>query len=134
LVQNIFIFQHPLSIKLKLSKPQSLILFSLGQFYQSINQILNDKPLKLRTSKIAFIELLLDSGIVSKQERALYKNIESLEKKNLIEYKNRRIRFTEQGLKELKKINSHYHKYNNLKNYFQEEIKPKRSLQTTIGH
>jgi len=117
---------------LKLSKPQSLILFSLGQFYQSINQVLNDKPLKLSTSKIAFIELLLDSGMVSKQERALYKNIEGLEKKKLVEYHNRRIRFTEEGLKELRKINQDYKKFNDLKKYFHEEIRPKRGLQTTI--
>jgi len=95
---------------------------------------LNDKPLRLRTSKIAFIELLLDSGIVSKQERALYKNIESLEKKNLIEYRNRRIRFTEEGLKALRKVNHDFKRFENLKTYFQEEVKPKRGLQTTINH
>ena len=68
---------------MKLTKIQRLILYSLGQFYESINQRLNGKPLRLRTSKIAFIELLLQSKIISNQERALYKNLENLQKKKL---------------------------------------------------
>ena len=58
---------------MKLTKTQRLILYSLGQFYRRLNQPLQEKPVKVRTSKIAFIELLLSSEIISKQERALYK-------------------------------------------------------------
>jgi hypothetical protein len=119
---------------MKLTKPQRLILFSLGQFYQSINQSFTEKPLRLRTSKIAFIELLMDSKIISKQERALYKNLESLEKKKLIEYVNRKIKFTELGLKELKKVNREIKKFVDIETYFSEVKKPNRKLQTTIDH
>ena len=119
---------------MKLTKPQRLILFSLGKFYQSIDQALTEKPLKLRTSKIAFIELLMDSKIISKQERALYKNLESLENKKLIEYVNRRIKFTELGLKELKKVNHEIKKFVDIETYFSDVKKPNRKLQTTINH
>lgn len=117
---------------MKLTKAQSLILYSLGCFYQSVNQNLTAKHLKLRVSKIAFIELLLDSKIISKQERALYKNLETLQRKELIGYKNRKIKFTDEGLKQYKKIEREISKFNNLSTYFNEGSKPKRKLQTIL--
>lgn len=115
-----------------LSKTPKLILYSLGQFYHALNQPLVEKPLKLSTSKIAFIELLLRSGIITKQERALYKNLETLENQKLITYENRMIKFTESGLKELQKIEKEIHQFISLEEYFQKTEKPKRKLQTII--
>lgn len=118
---------------MKLTKPQKLILYSLGQFYNSINQPWIETPLQLQTSKITFIELLLDSKIVAKQERALYRNLEALEKKKLIAYDNRMIKFTDGGLKELKKIDAEIKQFTSIEKYFStEKIKIKRSLQTVI--
>jgi len=116
---------------MKLTKPQRLILFALGHFYTSLNQPLVEKPVQVRTSKIAFIEHLLKARIVSKQERALYKNLEALENKKLISYENRMIVFTELGLRELEKINAEIGQFISLEKYFQQE-KPKGKLQTTI--
>src|SRR3989344_8004448 len=90
--------------KMKLTKAQRLILFALGQFYTALNQPLVQKLVQVRTSKIAFIEHLLRAKLISKQERALYKNLETLENKKLNLYENRMIMFTEFGLKELEKI------------------------------
>jgi hypothetical protein len=118
---------------MRLTKSKRLILYSLGQFYQSINQPLISKPLKLRTSKIAFIELLLESKLISKQKRALYKNIESLEKKKLIDYEKRMIKFTELGLLELEIIKKETKQFNDVENYFKTSQKPRRKLQTTIN-
>lgn len=118
---------------IKITKTQRLILYSLGQFYKSLNQPLSEKHLKLRTSKIAFIELLLSSRIMGKQERALYKNLETLEDKKLIEYHNRKIKLTEKGVKIIDKINKEVKQFNNVKEYFKEVKKPKRKLQTTIS-
>lgn len=117
---------------MKTVKTQRLILYSLGQFYHSINQPLIEKPVKLRTSKITFIELLLESKIITKQERALYKNLETLEKKKLIEYEHHLIKFTEKGLKELEKINKELKQFSNMEKYFLE-AKSKRKLQTVIN-
>ena len=114
-----------------LAKPQRLILFALGQFYASLNQPLVEKPVQMRTSKIAFIEHLLQSKIISQQERALYKNLETLEQKKLITYENKMIIFTEVGLKELEKINREIRQFFSLENYF-KDAKPKRRLQTVI--
>ena len=116
---------------MKLAKPQRLILFALGQFYASLNQPLVEKPVQMRTSKIAFIEHLLQSKIISKKERALYQNMETLENKKLISYENKMIGFTESGLKELEKINTEIQQFVFLEQYFQQE-KPKRKLQTVI--
>lgn len=117
---------------MKLTRTERLILFSLGQFYHSINQPLTEKPLKLRTSKIAFIELLLSSEVITKQERALYKNLEALEKKKLIEYEKRMIKFTELGLRLLQKINKEIKQFTDVENYFEQPQKPRRKLQTVI--
>ncbi len=114
-----------------LTKTQRLILYALGQFYHSLNQPLVEKPVQVRTSKIAFIEHLLQSKIISKKERALYKNLETLENKKLILYENKMITFTEFGLKELEKISKEVQRFVSLEQYFQQE-KPKRKLQTVI--
>jgi hypothetical protein len=118
---------------MKLTKNQSLIIYSLRQFYESINQPLEQKPVTLRTSKIAFIELLLESQTMSKQKRAVYKNLETLEKKKLIAYDYRMIRFTEKGLKESEKINKEISQYTDIQKHFQGK-KPKRKLQTVIDN
>lgn len=118
---------------IKITKTQRLILYSLGQFYQSLNQPLSEKHLRLRTSKITFIELLLSSGIVGKQERALYKNLETLEDKKLIEYFDRKVKLTEKGIKIMDKINKEVKQFTDVKEYFKNVKKPKRKLQTTIS-
>lgn len=116
---------------MKLTGTQRLILYALGQFYHSLNQPLIEKPVQVRTSKIAFIEHLLQSKIISKQERALYKNLETLENNKLITYENKMIIFTELGLQELEKINQEIQRFVSLEQYFQQE-RPKRKLQSTI--
>lgn len=116
---------------MKLTTTQKLILHSLGQFYQSINQPLIEKPVQLRTSKIAFIELLLKCKVMSKQARAVYKNLETLEKKKMIEYDRRMIRFTERGLKHLKWVDKEIRPFVEVETHF-KEVKPSRKLQTFI--
>ena len=117
---------------MKLTKTQRLILYSLGQFYRRLNQPLEEKPLKVRTSKIVFIELLLSSKVITKQERALYKNLETLENKKLITYENRMIKFTEIGLRIRDKIDKEIKQFVDVENYFKQSKKPKRKLQTVI--
>ena len=50
-------------------------------------------------SKIEFIKLLKELGIVEKTERGLYKNLQVLEKKKLIAYENKFLKLTQKGLK-----------------------------------
>ena len=116
---------------MKITKVQRLILFALGHFYTALNQPLVEKPVQVRTSKIAFIEHLLAAKIISKQERALYKNLETLEEKKFISYENKMIMFSEAGLQELAKINKEIGQFISLEHYFEQE-KPKGKLQTMI--
>jgi hypothetical protein len=116
----------------KLTKTQRLILFSLGQFYRRLNQPLEKKPVKIRTSKLVFIQLILSSEVITKQSRALYKNLETLEHKKLITYENRMIRFTELGLKIQKKINTEITQFVEVEKYFTNSKKPTGKLQTVI--
>lgn len=116
---------------MKLTKTQRLIIYSLGKFYESLNQPLIEKPLKLRTSKITFIELIMQSKIISKQERALYKNLETLEEKKMISYNDKTVRLTDAGLKILSKINMEIKQFTEIENYF-KGARPKRKLQTVI--
>ncbi len=116
---------------MKLTKTERQILFALGEFYHQLNQPLTEKPLQLRTSKVVFITFLLHSEIVTKQERALYKNLETLENKRLITYENRMIRFTEEGLDILKKINKEIDEFLVIRKFFIEK-KTKKEFQTVF--
>ncbi len=118
----------------KISPAQKLILYALGQFYNSLNQPLTEKPVRVRTSKIAFIELLLQSRLVSKQERAVYKNLEMLEKGKLIAYKSRMISFTEKGLKQFSRVQKQIKPFMEAERSFQDikNMKSTRKLQTVM--
>lgn len=117
-----------------LTNPEKIILHSLGQFYISLNQSLIEKPVRVRTSKITFIELLLKSNIIGKQERALYKNLEKLEKKRLIKYEHHLIKCTERGLRELEKIQKEIKPFADIEHYFQKGVKSPRKLQTVMNY
>lgn len=64
---------------------------------------------------------LLHSRIITKQERTLYKSLEMLEKKRLITYDHRMIRFTENGLIILKKISKEVEEFLQIKYFFSEK-------------
>ncbi|MBS3168862.1 hypothetical protein J4210_00095 [Candidatus Woesearchaeota archaeon] len=114
------------------TKAQRQILFALGEFYKQLNQPLEAKPVQLRTSKVVFITFLLHSGIVAKQERALYKNLEMLEQKRLITYENRMIRFTNAGIFILKKIDKEIEEFLKIKQFFSEKLSLKKEFQTVM--
>lgn len=85
-----------------LSFPLKLTLYSLGQCYRQLNKRFDNAPLEVAISKSVFIETLLQA--MEKKERALYKNLELLQKKKLISYANKELRFTERGYKRFLKI------------------------------
>lgn len=117
---------------MSLSKSEKLILHSLSQFYISVNQPLIEKPVRVRTSKITFIELMLKSNVIRQQKRALYQNLEGLEKKHLLKYDNRMIAFTPKGLKELDKVQKEIKPYTDIEHYFQQGVHSQRKFQTVI--
>lgn len=92
---------------MRITKPQKYILFVLGKSYERINQKYREQPIEISISKIAFIELAKSAKLTEKRIRSLYKNLESLEKNKLIDYRNKSLHLTEKGADIYKKINSH---------------------------
>lgn len=84
---------------MKLNRKHRFILYALYQYLREANKQLSDKPLEMSVSKIVLIEALKKSRIADKSERALYKNLEILEKKKLIKYENKFLKPTPTGLK-----------------------------------
>jgi len=84
---------------MRLSKKHKFILYALYQYLREANKRFADMPLKMSVSKIHFIEALKKTKIADKSERALYRNLEVLEKKKLIKYENKFLKPTKRGLK-----------------------------------
>ena len=89
---------------MKSTKTQRFILYSLGKWFEESNKKIKNKSLKVSISKTSFIELALNSGIEKKQKRALYKNLQTLEEKKFLTYKNQEINLTKKGEKLFKEI------------------------------
>ncbi len=87
------------------TKTQNFILYSLGKWFEEANKKIKGKPLEVSISKVVFIELVQKSGIAQKQKRALYKNLETLEKKKLVSYQYKELALTKKGKALYQKIN-----------------------------
>jgi len=96
---------------MKTTKKQMFILFILGMWYLEANKKIKNKNLEVAISKSVFIDLVKKAQFVEKKERALYKNLEILEKKKLINYKNRNLALTQRGMKLFNKLNSEVSPY-----------------------
>ncbi|MEK6857705.1 MAG: hypothetical protein AABX39_03910 [Nanoarchaeota archaeon] len=86
------------------SKPQQHVLFLLGICQEAYQKTLEDKPLNISLSKGAFIELALKANLVGKQDRALYKNLEMLEKNKCVKYFNKTLELTDKGKKKFEEL------------------------------
>ena len=113
-----------------LTKVQQRILYCLGHCYNRFNSSYEHKPVKVYVSKLDFIDLVKD--FVNKQERALYKNLELLEKKKLISYEDKKIKLTVKGQKAFTKIQREIDPFIEIRNFWQQEVKCGREIQTYI--
>ena len=82
---------------MKTTSVQNFILFTLGKWVEEANKKIKNKALQVSISKTIFIGLVKTAKFAKKQERALYKNLEILEKKKLVEYKNKELKLTKKG-------------------------------------
>lgn len=89
---------------MELSKVHCLMLFTLGSWYSSVSKQLEGRPIELAVTKSVFIKALMNAGIAGKTERALYQNLEYLEKKKLVSYDNKALRLTDRGRRQFEKI------------------------------
>ena len=86
------------------SKPQQHILFLLGLCQEAYQKTLENKPLNISLSKGAFIELSIKANLAGKQERALYQNLQMLEKNKCVRYFNKTLELTEKGKKKFEEL------------------------------
>lgn len=89
---------------MELTKVQRYILYTIGTWYEEAENIISDKSLMVSLSKKQFIDLARGASFVSKKERALYKNLESLELAKLVSYKEKNLILTEKGKRHYAKI------------------------------
>jgi len=106
---------------MKTTKVQRFILFTLGKWFEEANKKIKHKPLKVSISKTVFIELVKAAAFSKKQERALYKNLEILEKKRLLEYDNKELELTARGRKLYEEIDGIIKPYFNVLSKLQEK-------------
>lgn len=66
-------------------------------------------------NKSIFIQLARKAKITSKKERAMYKNLETLEKLKLISYTNKNLSLTQKGQKLFERLNKDLEPYINVK-------------------
>lgn len=99
---------------MKATKVQKFMLFTLGKWFEEANEKIKDRPLRVSISKTLFIDLVKKAQFAKKQERALYKNLEILGKRKLIEYKNKELELTNKGKKLYEEINKSLEPYFNV--------------------
>ncbi|MDA1197244.1 MAG: hypothetical protein O2779_04755 [Nanoarchaeota archaeon] len=93
------------------TRVQEFILFTLGKWFEEANKKIVGKPLEVSISKTIFIGLVKKAEFARKQSRALYKNLEILEKKKLISYANKELMLTARGRKLYATIDSRVSPY-----------------------
>ena len=119
-----------------LTNVHKYILFALGCWYSEANRKIKDKNLEIAISKSLFIDMMMKSCLAGKKERALYKNLEELEKRKLIGYSNRNISLTKKGMREFEKIDNEISPYTNLKNILnsKDPFSYTRRIQTKLKY
>lgn len=119
---------------MKSTRVQNFMLFTLGKWFEEANKKIKDQNLAVSINKVTFIDLVKKAEIAEKQERALYKNLEMLEEKKLISYKNKELKLTERGRKLYEDIDKRIQPFFNVYNKLKEKspISYTRKLQTVF--
>ncbi len=115
-----------------LTNVERFILFALGEFCSQTNKKLNDRSLQLAVSKADFITIATRTQMTEKKERAVYKNLESLQAKKFVAYDEKNLTLTNKGQKELEKVNTEIVPYLNIKEFLksQDALKYAKKAQT----
>ncbi len=117
-----------------LTKVQKYILFALGFWFEQAKKKIKDRSLDLSISKVSFIDIMIKAKLAKKKERALYKNLESLEKMKLISYDNKNLSLTKKGKEAFKKIHTEIKPYINISNllFKKDPLKFANKIQTVF--
>ncbi|HII71807.1 TPA: hypothetical protein HA265_03570 [Candidatus Woesearchaeota archaeon] len=111
------------------------MLFILGQFLRETDRRFSSAPLKVSVLKAEFIDVVKGMGAVSKQERAIYRNLESLEKSGYISYADEGLTLTKKGHHEYMKMSGDLERFNLLLGMVKaSRIGFKRKTQTKLRY
>ena len=109
------------------------MLFILGQFFKKTNRMFSKSVLDVSVSKAEFIDVILSVGAVAKQKRAIYRNLESLQKGKYIIYDDRKLRFSKKGYNEYVKIKTEHMRMKQIEaNIATQSIRFKRKIQAKL--
>ena len=116
---------------MELTPKEKLLVFALGIYLSNLKKRVSS-DLDVTIQKSVFIDFVLKTKLFEKKERALYKNLENLEKKKLLSYPVKRIVLTERGWKAYKKICEAVNHYLILQDALSTEliVKGTRKIQT----
>ena len=89
---------------MRVTDVQAKMLFTLGYWYKEANRRIKAKGIEVVISKSSFISALMSAGVAGKKERALYKNLQVLEKARLISYDNKKLKLTSKGAEVYKRV------------------------------
>jgi len=110
------------------------MLFIIGQFFKETDQKFAESPLKVAVSKAEFIDTMMHIGVVSKKERAIYKNLEGLGHNKMITYDEKNLKLTRKGLAEYEKTVKETDRLDDIRDKIKSErIRFKRKIQTKLN-
>ncbi|MBN1544861.1 hypothetical protein JW898_05370 [Candidatus Woesearchaeota archaeon] len=109
------------------------MLFILGQFLKETDRKFSETPLLVSISKAEFIDGIREMQIIKKKERAVYRNLEDLEKEKYVVYDNKNLSLSRKGFNEYEKIRQELDALNKVCcNMEAGKIKFKRKTQTKL--
>jgi len=118
-----------------LTEKQREMLFIVGQFLHETSRRFSKSMLKVTVMKAEFIDSIRSLGIVSKQGRAIYRNLETLQKGKYILYDKNSLKITKKGCKEYEKIITKIDHFQTIERILHtKKIKFKRKLQTQLKY
>ena len=118
---------------MKLSRQQALVLYALGEMCQRINARVSKNNLEAYVTKAAFIHLVQSIKLFSKKQRALYKNLEVLETKKIINYDEKKVMLTNTGQRLFTQLTNKLNPYMQMREVItKEDLLKYTNLQTSF--
>ncbi len=116
-----------------LSDNKKEMLFIIGRFFRETNKRFSETPLDVSVMKAEFIDAVISLGLVSKKERAIYKNLEELEADKYTVYDDRNLQLTKKGFDAYEKVRNEIERYCWLSSEMKaDKILFKRRMQTKL--
>lgn len=118
---------------MSLNNVEKEMLFVLGEFFRKTDKRFSKAHLEVSVSKAEFIDVIKDVKVVTKQNRAIYKNLEKLQKNKHITYRERQLRLTRKGFAEYERLKKELMRLKQIEaNIATQKIRFKRKIQAKL--